>query len=168
MPRPTTKSELIKLSNENYQKLIDLIGSLTKQEQEKEFLFDDRDKNVKDVLVHLYEWHQLLIRWISVNKRGEEASFLPVPYNWKTYPKMNIELWEKHRETSLDEAFDLLSHSHADALATIGLFTDEELFTKKHFSWTGTTSLGSYCVSATASHYEWAIKKIKKHIKSMK
>lgn len=27
------------------------------------------------------------------------------------------------------------------------------------------TNLGSYCVSATASHYDWAMKKIKKHIK---
>ena len=43
----------------------------------------------------------------------------------------------------------------------IEVFSDEELFTKRFFSWTGTTTLGSYCVSATSSHYDWAIKKLK-------
>ena len=38
----------------------------------------------------------------------------------------------------------------------------------KYYAWTGTTSLGSYCVSATASHYDWALKKIKKHQKTLK
>jgi hypothetical protein len=40
--------------------------------------------------------------------------------------------------------------------------SDEELFEKKRYQWTGTTSLGSYLVSATSSHYEWALKLIKR------
>lgn len=40
--------------------------------------------------------------------------------------------------------------------------------TYKFFNWTGTTSLGSYCVSATSSHYDWAMKKIKKTQKRTK
>lgn len=39
--------------------------------------------------------------------------------------------------------------------------TDEELFTKKKQGWTGTTSLGAYLISATSSHYDWALKTIK-------
>ena len=42
---------------------------------------------------------------------------------------------------------------------------DEELFTKKKYHWTGSTSLGSYLVSATSSHYDWALKLIRKSIK---
>lgn len=37
-------------------------------------------------------------------------------------------------------------------------FTDGELFTKKRFTWTGTTSVGSYFVSSTSSDYDWAAK----------
>ena len=44
-------------------------------------------------------------------------------------------------------------------------FSNDELFSKKYFDWTGTTTLGSYCVSATSSHYDWAIKDIKKALK---
>jgi hypothetical protein len=36
--------------------------------------------------------------------------------------------------------------------------SDEELFTKKRYAWTGTTSLGAYMISATSSHYDWALK----------
>ena len=43
--------------------------------------------------------------------------------------------------------------------------TDEELFEKKHFPWTGTTNVGAYCVSVTARHYDWATKKIKLYMK---
>lgn len=40
--------------------------------------------------------------------------------------------------------------------------SNEELFEKKRYKWTGTTSMGSYLVSATSSHYDWALKLIKK------
>ena len=120
-----------------------------------------------DVLVHLYEWHQLLLNWIHSNQSGNKANFLPEPYNWKTYPQMNVGFWEKHQHTSLKEAVQLLKESHSEVINLIDSFTNEELFTNKYFSWTGTTSLGSYCVSATSSHYDWAIKKIKEHKKSL-
>jgi len=167
MARPTTKEQLKQIAEENFGKLFDLINSMTKEEQEKTFSFEDRDKNIRDVLVHLYEWHQLLLNWINSNRSGSKAGFLPEPYNWKTYPKMNITFWEKHQKTSLKEAVTLFKKSHSEVIALIAPFSNEELFTNKHFSWTGTTSLGSYCVSATSSHYDWAIKKIKKHKKSL-
>ncbi len=43
----------------------------------------------------------------------------------------------------------------------IGKPTDEELFTNKCYGWTGSTSLGAYLVSATSSHYDWAIKTLR-------
>ena len=168
MPRPKTKKELKQASEENFNQLFSLIDSLSKEEQEKEFSFDDRDKNIRDVLTHLYEWHLLLLKWVNSNISGIEASFLPSDYNWKTYPEMNIKIWEKHQTTDYKEAVSLLNQTHTKCLELIDSFTDEELFTKKYFPWTGSTSLGSYCVSSTSSHYDWAIKKIKKHKKSVK
>ena len=167
MARPTTKEQLEQAGNENFNKLFLLINFMTEKEQKKLFSFEDRDRNVRDVLVHLYEWHQLLLNWIHSSQSGNKANFLPEPYNWKTYPQMNVEFWKKHQQTPLKDAVQLLRKSHSDVISLIGTFTDEELFTNKYFSWTGTTSLGSYCVSATSSHYDWAMKKIKKHKKSL-
>lgn len=176
MARPTTKHDLIQAANGQFSKLWDIVDSMTEEERIASFDFGEalpgkeahwgRDKNVRDVFIHLYEWHRLLLEWVQANQRGEQKTFLPAPYTWKTYQQMNIGFWEKHQGTSYRESVDLLVKSHADTMALIETFSNDELFMKSHFSWTGTTSLGGYCVSATSSHYAWAIKKLKQHKKS--
>jgi len=177
MARPTTKTELIAAAETEWDKMWALIDSLSDEQQNTDFTFDasgekeahwKRDKNLRDVLVHLYEWHQLLLQWLEANIKGENKPFLPEPYTWKTYGDMNVEFWKKHQATPYADSQTFLRESHAKALAAVERFTDEELFEKKHFPWTGTTNLGSYCISATSSHYDWAMKKIKRHIKELK
>ncbi|GHT24711.1 hypothetical protein FACS189430_10110 [Bacteroidia bacterium] len=167
MARPATKTDLIIAANGQFDKLWKLIDFMTESEQTGAFGFEDRDKNLRDVLIHLYEWHQLLLNWANANRKGEQKPFLPEPYNWKTYPQMNVEFWEKHQKTSLIDPKKMLNESHSNVMNLIETFSNEELFTKKYFPWTGTTNLGSYCVSATSSHYDWAMKKIKMHIKTI-
>jgi hypothetical protein len=175
MSRATTKTELVIAANGQFDKLWKLIDTMSDEQQNAVFADEmasagkeshwSRDKNLRDVLVHLYEWHKLLLDWINANRRGEANQFLPEPYNWKTYPAMNVEFWKKHQKTSLTESKNMLKNSHKDVMALIETFSDDELFAKKAFSWTGTTTLGAYCVSATSSHYDWAIKKLKIHLK---
>jgi hypothetical protein len=177
MPRATTKAELLTAAETQWTKMWSLIDSMAAAQKTAPFSFDvsadkeahwARDKNIRDVLIHLYEWHRLLLNWAKANGSGEDKPFLPAPYNWKTYGDMNVEFWKMHQSTSYDDAKAMLHESHRDVIALIEQFSDEELFEKKHFSWTGTSSLGSYCISVTASHYDWAMKKIKRHIKGVK
>lgn len=178
MPRAATKPDLIKAANEQFDKLWKLIDSIPGGEQNVTFNFGEdpkkkeahwkRDKNLRDVLIHLYEWHQLLLNWVKANQSGEEKPFIPKPYNWKTYGDMNVEFWMKHQDTPYGTAKEILKESHFQVLAVIDSFSNDELFVKQAFSWTGGSTLGSYCVSATASHYDWAMKKIKEHIKLSK
>ncbi len=81
---------------------------------------------------------------------------------------MNVEFWKKHQQTDLDNAKQLFMKSHNDVLELVEQFTSEELFTKDSFDWVGGSTLGSYFVSATSSHYEWAIKKLKAHKRKLK
>lgn len=168
MARPQTKDDLLEQAQTNYNKLIHLIETLTPEEQLGEFPFDGRDRQIRDCLVHLYEWHQLFINWVNNNQSDEIVPFLPTPYNWKNYPQMNQAFFEKHQATSLEQAKKILAESHLTCLEIIKQFSNEELFTKKYFNWTGTTSLGSYGVSATSSHYDWALKTIRKYTRSLK
>lgn len=178
MARATTKTDLITSANGQFDKMEKLIDTMSEEQQNATFAEEmatagkeahwGRDKNLRDVLIHLYEWHQLLLKWVKANCNDECKPFLPEPYNWKTYPTMNIEFWKKHQDTPLEEAKAKLRKSHKDVMALLELFSNDELFTKGALAWTGTSPLGAYCVSATASHYDWAMKKIRMHIKTSK
>ena len=178
MARPKTKENLMIAAKENFEKLNILISKMSDKELTTPFDFSKdekkkeahwkRDKNLRDVLIHLYEWHQLILNWVESNQKGEEKPFIPQPYNWRTYGDMNVEFWKKHQNTSLEDATRALEKSHKDVLELAEKFTNEELFSKKVYKWVGGSTLGSYFVSATSSHYDWAIKKLKAHQKNCK
>ena len=168
MARPVTKDELLALSSKNYHKLTELIDSLSKEEQEMKFPFEDRDKNIRDVLGHLHEWHLMMIEWYTAGMKGENPVIPAEGYTWKTLPGLNAVIWKKYQNVSLKDARKKLNNSHIEIEALIKSHTNDELFTKKLYPWTKTTSLGSYFISSTSSHYDWALKKIQKFTKSLK
>lgn len=175
--RPKSKVELVGTANKKFAELWEQIAKLSEEEQQAPFLFDEtflekkkethwrRDKELKDVLIHLYEWHQLLLKWVQRNRREGKSPFLPAPYNWRTYGQMNVGFVAKHKDTLLSDAKSLVYKTHEQVMSLMDEFDNDELFEKKKFDWTGNTSLGSYFISSTASHYEWAIKKIKQYQK---
>ena len=174
MARAKTKEELLVTSELKYNTL----DSLIKNNKEK-FLINFnfkvtgkekhwlRDNNARDVLYHLYSWHQGLIAFIYSIKEGTNNPFLPSPYNWKNYHLLNQEYFQSAQEYTLDEVILMLKESHKNVMTLINTFLEEELFNKNVFVSTGTTTLASYCISSTSSHYVWAINKLKKHLKSI-
>ena len=72
MPRPTTKNDLLTAAKENYEKLNLLILQMTGEELNTAFDFSKdekkkeahwkRDNNLRDILIHLYEWQQQIGR----------------------------------------------------------------------------------------------------------
>lgn len=176
MARPTTKTDLLSAAAGNYEKMNALIAALTEEElatpldftqdEKKKEAHWRRDRNLRDILIHLYEWHELLLNWVGANQRGQERPFIPEPYNWRTYGEMNMGFWRKHQDTDLETAKELLARSHEEVIALAETFSNEELFSKGVYPWAGTNALGSYFVSVTSSHYDWAMKKLKAHKKN--
>lgn len=162
MPRPKSKEELLALSEQNYQKLMDFVGTLSPEEQAQEFRLGTMNRNIRDVLAHLHHWHLMMMDWYEVGMRGEKPDMPAKGYTWKTLPDLNLLIWEKYQSTSLASAKTLLDKSHKQVQAIIQKHSDEELFTKKQYSWTGSTSLGQYLISNTSSHYDWGLKLVKR------
>ena len=77
-----------------------------------------------------------------------------------------MEFWKKHQPTSLEDAKIMFQQSHNEVMKLAETFSNEELFSKGVYKWVGGSTLGSYFVSATASHYDWAMKKLKAHRKN--
>jgi len=171
MPRPHNQDSLLKASLLQFNQLIDMIENMSNQEQLETFCFNrkvqgkeahwNRDQNIRDVLIHLYEWHMLLLKWVDSNIQGNTQPFLPHPYNWKTYGQLNIQYWQKHQSTVFNKALSLFKQSHHDIMQMIESLSSDALFTKDYYPWVGGSMLGQYFVSTTSSHYVWAMEKIK-------
>ncbi len=66
----------------------------------------------------------------------------------------------------LEDAKCMLQNSHIEIIKLAETFSNEVLFSKGVYKWVGGSTLGSYFVSVTASHYDWAMKKLKAHKKN--
>jgi hypothetical protein len=171
MPRPTNKAELLELSEINLNKLLDFINALPDDMKNRSYENDelnDRDKTIADIICHLYEWHVMMENWYKIGMSGKKPAIPAEGITWQTLPILNRRIYERHRGTELPKAIAMLKKSHANMIALIEKHSDDELFTKKMYPWTGTTSLGAYLISATSSHYDWALKTIKPIKKLMK
>ena len=164
MSRPVNKKELLLLADTNLNKLLGLIEELPGELKNKAFKnneLNDRDKTISDVICHLHEWHLMMAGWYKVGMSGKKPAIPAEGYTFQTLPALNRVIWEKYRDTDLKKAITMLKKSYKDIITLIEKHTDDELFTKKKYQWTGTTSLGSYFISATSSHYDWGFKTIK-------
>ncbi len=162
MARPKDKADLLNLSKRNFELLMEFIESFSKEEQNIDFPKGTMNRNIRDVLMHLHHWHLMMFDWYTVGMKGEKPDMPAKGYNWKTIPQLNRLIWEKYRESSYEDAKKDLKSSYKKMRSLIEKHSDSELFEKKKYKWTGTTSLGAYLVSATSSHYDWALKLIKK------
>ena len=87
MPRARNKEDLLKFASENYSNLMNLINKMSDSQMNTPFDFSDdekkkeahwsRDKNVRDILVHLYEWHVLLLSFVKKNTDSKSAITFP-------------------------------------------------------------------------------------------
>ncbi len=167
MARPTTKETLLDASDAGLRSLLAEVDAFPVTLLDAEFPTEGRDRTIRDVVCHLHEWHKLMLGWYDVGMRGEKPEIPAVGHTWRTTPDLNRELWTEHQSTTLEAALDLLARSHLEVQGLMHAHTDEELFTKKLYAWTGSTSLGAYLVSCTSSHYDWGIKKIRKLMKHL-
>lgn len=163
MPKPTSKTALLEQSQTNYQHLNDLLATYS-QESLAHNTFEGAAlyQNVRDVLAHLHHWHLLFLGWYKKGMQGIKPAMPAEGYTWRTVPDLNKTIWEQYLSIDLVTVQGLFHDSHQQVQQCILQHSNEELFTKKRYPWTGSTSLGAYLISSTVSHYAWAYKKIKK------
>ncbi|MCW5519764.1 ClbS/DfsB family four-helix bundle protein [Aureitalea sp. L0-47] len=162
MGRPKNKTDLLSLSKANYRRLMELIDSYSEEEKNKDFPPGTLNRNIRDVLGHLHHWHTMFLQWYKVGMAGSKPDMPAKEYSWKKTPELNAMIQRKYENVPLYEMSDLFERSFCTVYQIIEKHTNEELFTKKRYKWTRSTSLGAYLVSATSSHYNWAIKLIKR------
>lgn len=164
MSRPTSREELLERTTTDFDRLIEAVERL---DPPLRLVPSDYPRgSIKDMLAHLDAWHEMFLERERVGRRGEVPE-MPAPgYGWRESPALNMEIHERYRDESWESVMSDLRASHARARGVIESYGDEELFEKKRFAWTGSTSVGSYAVSATTSHYDWAAKHLRRSLKA--
>ena len=131
MARPATKQDLEFLAKENYQKLLSLIETLPEKQREDSFPEGTMNRNICDVIGHLYHWHLLFLNWYEVGMRGEKPKIPKEGYTFSDTPKLNREIWEQCQKVSLAEILSLFEASHNKVFQLIQKHSDEKSFLPK-------------------------------------
>jgi len=163
MPRVFSKTQILEQSKKEHERLEQLLATLTPEQMEAAGV--EWTWSVKDVLMHLYEWEQMVMRWLSASQRGETPCVPAEGYKWNQLPALNQHIYEKYHDLPLPEALEKFQASYRQVTAVIEGLSEEELFTPGRYPWMNQNALASYFASCTSSHYVWAIKEIKKKVK---
>lgn len=164
MSRPSTKPELLAAIDKEFETLFAVVDDVPSDRRASPGACDDW--SVKDVLTHLDAWHGMFLGWNEAGSAGAKPAMPAKGYTWAETPELNAAIWTQVRNDGWDDGWDdvvtRLAHSRAAVVEAIDAYDADELFEKKRYLWTGSTSVGSYAVSATSSHYLWATKLVRK------
>lgn len=165
MPRPTGKAELLDAMDREYERLVGEVDAMVPSDRETSGACEHW--SVKDILAHLDAWHEMFLVWESAGAAGETIE-MPAPgFTWKDTPHLNEQIYLQTKGDGYTEVTARLASSHARVRSIVSGYTDRDLSTKRLFKWTGSTSVLSYAISATSSHYDWASKLIRKFKKTL-
>lgn len=161
MPRPKSKADLLNLSKKLFDELL-IKCDQWEQEQGVEFSTPTMNRNPRDVLAHIHAWQLMYLDWHTIGMSGVQPDMPAKGYTWSQSPALNKKIWEGCQELELQEVKEFLKESHWQILELAQSMSEEELFERKRYPWTGTTFVAQYMISALSSHYDWGIKMIKK------
>jgi hypothetical protein len=164
MARPTNKDELLAAAEHEFAKLWKAIDLIEPTDREQPGACENW--SVKDLLAHLDAWHEMYLGWEKAGSTGEPAAMPASGYSWGETPALNLAIYERTKNDGWKNVNERVRISHQKVLDVVKSYRNDDLFTKKRYGWTGTTSVASYTISASASHYAWASKLIRKWAKT--
>ena len=159
MGRPTTKDELLLVAANEFEKLWTAVDKVSDADRMRPGACEDW--SVKDLLAHLDAWHNLFLGWEAVGATGGKPKIPAAGYTFAETPALNDAIFQRCQHHAWADVEIRLRRSHDKVVDVIGSYDPDDLFTKKRFGWTGSTSVGSYAISASSSHYAWASKLIR-------
>lgn len=160
MGRPTNKAELIAAANAEFERVWTAVDAVPAERRELAGACEQW--SVKDLLAHLHAWHEMTLGWERAGAAGDVPAVPAEGYTFAETPALNEAIHQRTKNDGWDEVVARLHTTHEALLAVIVGYDDDDLFTKRRFPWTRSTSVGAYLVSATSSHYAWASKLIRR------
>lgn len=157
--RAKTKQELLESIRTTHAQLEKKYSQLTPEQM----IWPGSMENwsVKDILAHLVDWEQRFIGWYEEGSQGRVPETPAPGMNWRDLPKLNQGGYIRHKDETLEDVLDQYENSYQEILALIENMTEQEIFDIGVYEWTGKSSLLSWIVANTSSHYNWARRNIR-------
>lgn len=121
---------------------------------------------LSDLVAHLAEWQRLFLGWYEDGQRGATPQ-MPAPgYKWSQTPRLNRAIWRRNRSRSRAAVRADFDSGYRRIVRIVEALSPEQLLESGHYEWTGKHPLTTYLGPNTASHYRFAVKVIKRWLRS--
>lgn len=155
----TSKRQFLDEVTEERSKLEELLVQIPDEEKLVEVI---DGMSVKDFLAHRTEWGRMMIRWLHEARLGETPAVPTEKHKWNQLNELNAEIQRRFADVSLEVIEEEFKSVHDRLFTLIESTSEDELFTKDYYSFTGASDLITYLNSASASHYRSARRHINK------
>ena len=159
-----SKKDLIGQIESAHAQLLEIVESIPRRRYAEPGVWGE-DWTVKDLLAHLTEWEQMFLRWYRDGLAGEQPAMPAEGYKWNELPRLNREIWRKHRNTSWKRVREAFDQSYEEILSLTRSLSQRQLLTPAVFAWTRKNALTTYLGANTCSHYRAAIKILKRWLR---
>ena len=156
MGRPTTKADLLAAATHEFDRLWAAVESVPLERRELPGACEEW--SVKDLLAHLHAWHEMTLEWEKAGSAGEQPTIPADGYSFAETPALNEAIWQRTKDDKWDVISARLGATHSRLMAVIDSYDNDDLFTKRRYPWTRSTSVGSYMVSANIEPLRLGVK----------
>ncbi|MCV0423961.1 MAG: ClbS/DfsB family four-helix bundle protein [Roseibium sp.] len=159
----TSKSELLEITRNEFDKLSKLIGPIDVSVAMKK---DGEDTSIKDIVAHRAHWIDLFLGWYADGQDGKTVFFPAEGYRWNDLKRYNADLRKSQISMDWPEAKAFLQ-DRFHALHTFNEnHTDEELYGGPMKGANNTWTPGRWAEAAGPSHFRSASKFIRSELKN--
>jgi hypothetical protein len=110
--------------------------------------------SVKDLMVHIPAWEQIMIQWLEENARGEVPE---QPQTQEDLEQINELVYLENRDRTLADvrfAFQGSYQEAFEAFEAIDGLTQDELFEPRRYAWNEDKPLWQMVAANTCQHYQ--------------
>ena len=151
MGDPTTKAQILELIQAEHEALQTVLSSLTGPQMIQAGA--EEKLSVKDILAHITDWEQRMVRWIEESLQGKIPERPAPGMTWDDLDRLNEQTYLAHKDRSLGEVQSDFAASYRKALQTVDALSEADLFDPHRFAWREGEALWPMVEANTWAHY---------------
>jgi hypothetical protein len=151
MGDPTTKAQILNLIEAEHQALQAVLAPLSESQMVEPEA--EEKLSVKDILVHITDWEQRMMRWIEVSLQGKTPERPAPGMTWDDLDRLNEQTYLGNKDRSLGEVRSDFVAWYQKSLRTIEALSEADLFDAHRFAWREGEALWHMVEANTWVHY---------------